>query len=182
MNFYSISLFVHVVGVIGFFATLVLEWMGQHMVRSATTKHQIFAWLGISSHAIRAGVLFTAIVLASGAYMMKTVWGHVSWIMASMGPMIPLTALALIVTGRRLNAIRRQITVENEASSTVAYRSLREPRLLISFWIRVAFAIGIVFLMTVKPDFYAAMFTIGVAAALGVASAVLMRGSAPTGR
>jgi len=52
------------------------------------------------------------------------------------------------------------------------YRSLHSPVLLISIRTRVALAIGVVFLMTVKPSLGAALVTIGAAVVLGMASAL----------
>jgi hypothetical protein len=51
-------------------------------------------------------------------------------------------------------------------------QQLRDPLLWASIQIRVAIALGIVFLMTVKPGLGGALLTIGVAIVLGLASAL----------
>jgi hypothetical protein len=51
---------------------------------------------------------------------------------------------------------------------------LNHPLLRIGIQTRVAIGLGIVFLMTIKPDLVGSLLTIGVATVLGVASALSM--------
>jgi len=53
---------------------------------------------------------------------------------------------------------------------------LHHPLLWIAIQTRVAIALGIVFLMTVKPDLSRSLLTIGVAIVLGLVSALPIRG------
>jgi len=172
MSYYSIVLFIHMIGALGFFMALGLELTSLHQLRSALATLHVSEWLIISRRAIHAGLVAMVVLLASGAYMMVTAWGRVAWVTVAMGPLIPLTVLTLVVTGRRLAAIRRQISAEDPTLSRKLYRSLHSPVLLISIRTRVALAIGVVFLMTVKPSLGAALVAIGAAVALGMASAL----------
>ena len=47
MNDYSIALFLHIVGTLGFFLALGLEWTGLSQIRSAMTLEQVRSWMGI---------------------------------------------------------------------------------------------------------------------------------------
>jgi len=55
MNNYSLALFFHIVGVMGFFLALGLEWTGLWQVRSARHSQEIRAWMGILKSARRGG-------------------------------------------------------------------------------------------------------------------------------
>ena len=47
MNDYSIALFLHIVGALGLFMALGLEWTGLWQIRSAMTTEQVRGWMGI---------------------------------------------------------------------------------------------------------------------------------------
>ena len=97
------------------------------------------------------GGISLLILLISGFYMTATVWGGVAWISVALGALIVLGALGGILTGLRMRAIRRTIVAENGPISAAFYRLLHHPLLWLSIQTRVAIALGIVFLMTVKP-------------------------------
>jgi hypothetical protein len=47
MNAYSIALFLHIVGALGIFVALGLEWTGLWQIRSAMTPQQVGGWMRI---------------------------------------------------------------------------------------------------------------------------------------
>jgi hypothetical protein len=73
-------------------------------------------------------------------------------------------------------AIGRAVTAETGPLSLTLQQLLHHPLLWVAIQTRVALALGIVFLMTVKPDLIGSLLTIGVASALGLASALPMLG------
>ena len=50
MNDYSIALFFHMVGALGFFLALGLEWTGLWQLRSALRSQEVRAWMGLLGH------------------------------------------------------------------------------------------------------------------------------------
>jgi hypothetical protein len=174
VNGYSIALFLHIVGAMGLFVALGLEWTGLWQFRSATTAEQVRAWMRISKNARRFGMAAMLTILISGAYMMATVWGPVAWIAVSLGVLILMAVLAVALTGPQMAAIGRALTTENGPVSHTFQSLVNHPLLWISIQIRVAIALGIVFLKTSKPDLAGSLITIGVAIALGLAAALSM--------
>jgi hypothetical protein len=174
MNYYSIALFLHVVGALGFFVALGLEWTGLWQIRRATTSEQIRAWMGISNSARSLGIASMLAILISGFYMMATAWGSVAWIIVALGALVLLVVLTMALTGPRMAAIGGALTTEKGPVSHTLQNLANHPLLWISIQTRVAIALGIVFLMTVKPDLGGSLLTIGVATVLGLASALPM--------
>ncbi len=150
MNYYSIALFLHVVGALGFFVALGLEWTGLWQIRRATTSEQIRAWMRISKSARSLGIASMLAILISGFYMMATAWGGVAWIIVALGALVLAVVLTMALTGPRMAAIGLALTREKGPVSHTHQNLANHPLLWISIQTRVAIALGIVFLMTVK--------------------------------
>ena len=176
MNFYSIALFLHILGALGFFVALGLEWTSLRRMRGATTFEQVREWMGIANGAQRVGMPSMLLILISGFYMMATAWGGVAWIIVALGTLVLLVALGLALTGPRMAAIGRAVTGEHGPVSVTLHSLLHDPILWISMQTRAALALGIVFLMTVKPELGGALLTTGVAIVIGLASGLPVRG------
>ena len=172
MNDYSIALFLHIVGALGFFVALGLEWTGLLQIRSAMLPEQVRAWMGTLKSARRVGIASMLMTLVSGFYMMATVWGGVGWITVTLGALILGVVLTLALTGPRMAAIGRALATEKGPVSQTFHSMANHPLLWISIQTRVAIALGIVFLKTAKPDLGGSLLTIGVAIVLGLASAL----------
>jgi hypothetical protein len=71
-------------------------------------------------------------------------------------------------------AIGRMVNAERGPLSPPLHQLLHDPLLWISMQTRVGIALGIVFLMTVKPDLGRSLLTIGAAIVLGLASSLPM--------
>jgi hypothetical protein len=172
MTLYSIALFLHIVGALGFFAVLGLEWMSLSQLRRAITAEQVREWLSISTRVGRVAMLSMLTLFVSGVYMVVTVWGGIAWVLISLGSLVVLGVIATRLIGGRMAAIRQDITHEIGSLSPDLYHALHHPALWIAIQIRVAVALGIVFLMTVKPDLVESLITIGISAVLGLISAL----------
>jgi hypothetical protein len=172
MNIYSIALFLHIVGALGFFAALGLEWTGLRQIRSAISPEQVRAWMGILKSTRKAGFASMLATVISGIYMMATVWGAVSWIIVAVGSLVLVIVLSLALTGPRMAAIGRALIAGKGTLSQTFYSAANHPFLWISIHTRIAITLGIVFLKIVKPDFGGSLLTIGVAIVLGLALAL----------
>lgn len=172
MNLYTISLFLHVVGAIGVFVVLGFEWMSLRMLQRATTVGQIRQTLGAGRALRGLGGISMLVLLIAGIYMMATAWGGVAWATVGFGAMVLLAVLGAVLTGPRMRAIGRALAAQptEDGPITSELRQLLEqPLLLLSLLTRIAIALGIVFLMTVKPALTGSLVAIGIAALLGVA-------------
>jgi hypothetical protein len=107
--------------------------------------------------------------------MMVTVWGSAPWIAVSMGALALAVLLTLALTGPRMKDMGRALAEEKGQLSQAVYNAAHHPLLLISVQVRMAIALGIVFLKTTKPDLSGSLLIIGVAIVLGLASALPLR-------
>jgi hypothetical protein len=174
MTLYSIALFLHIVGALGLFVALGLEWTGLRQLRHATTAEQAREWLGVAGLVRRVGPASLVAILLPGLYMTATTWGGQAWIGIGLAAMLLLGALGAL-NGRRLAAIGHAAATECGDLSPVLRQRLRDPLLWTSVQTRAAIGVGIVFLMTVKPDLGGSLLTIGAAVVLGLASTLPSR-------
>ena len=170
---YSLALFVHILGALGLFVALGLEWTGLRQLRRATTGAQ--ARELVTALAVLPLLYAPAAVaiLLPGLYMAAAVWGWgVGWTSVALAALVLLAVLGAALTGRRMAAIGRAVAAESGPVSPTLRQRLHDPVLWTSIQTRLAIAVGIVFLMTVKPALGGALLTIGVAALLGLALTV----------
>lgn len=172
MNFYSIALFFHIVGAIGFFVALGLEWTRLQQIRSATTSEQVRASMGIYQSVRRFGMASMLTILIFGLYMAATVWGWPAWITVALGSLVLIIVLTTVLTRPRIAAIGRALATEKGPLTPTLQQLASHPLLWVSIQTRVAIALGIVFLMTIKPGLEGSLLVIGIAILVGLASAL----------
>src|SRR6266511_2290723 len=113
MNNYSIALFFHIVGALGFFLALGLEWTGLWQLRSALRSQEVRAWMGLLKSARRGGFASMLAVVISGVYLMATAWGRVPWLIVTVGLLVVVIVLSLALSGPRMAAIGRALATES---------------------------------------------------------------------
>jgi hypothetical protein len=172
MTLYSIALFLHIVGSLGLFVALGLEWTSLVSLRRASTSEQAREWLGVLGGTRRLGPASLAAILLSGFYMMAVTWGWVGWIVVALAAIVLIAVVGATLTGLRIGAVGRAAAAESGPLSPALRQRLHDPLLWTSVQTRTAIALGIVFLMTVKPDLTGALVTIGIAVVLGLVSSL----------
>jgi hypothetical protein len=171
MNAYSIALFLHIVGALGFFVSLGLEWTSLRHLRGATTTDQVREWMRVPAEMGRVGSIAMLTLLVAGFYMMAVAWHGAAWILVTLGAIV-LMMVAMVPTRRRMAAIGKTVSTERGAVSPTLSQLLHDTMLTISLQTRVAMALGIVFLMTTKPGWAGSLLTMVVAIVLGLVSAL----------
>ena len=175
MNIYSIVLFLHIVGALGVFVALGLEWIGLRQLQSVNLPEQVRAWMGILRSTNKVGFPFMLTTVITGIYMVLKGWGWVPWILVVLGALVLIIVLSVTLTKPRMAAIGKAQSTEKGSLSQTFHTLLNHPGLWISLQTRVAIALGIIFLKIAKPDFVGSLLTIGVAIVLGIVSALPMR-------
>jgi hypothetical protein len=169
MNYYLIVKLIHIIGALGFFMVLGLEWFSLSQARNAATSEQIRERLQFSRSAQRLGPLSMLTILITGFYMMATVWHGVAWLIIALGALILMVVLGGALTGPRMASIGRALATENGPVSSSLHDLLHNSLLWLSLRIRVSIALGIVFLMTLKPNLLGSLITMAVVIVLGLA-------------
>src|SRR5512135_134476 len=109
MSSYSIALFLHIVGALGMFVALGLEWTGLRQIRSAVTPAQVREWMGILNGVRKVGFVSMATAVITGLDMMLTAWGGVAWLYVSLGALVLVIALSQALSAPRMAAIGRSL-------------------------------------------------------------------------
>lgn len=174
MSNYSIALFLHIVGALGFFVVLGLEWIGLSQIRRAILPEEVRAILGVVNRTDRLAVISMLTTIITGIYMLLTVWGWVPWILMVLGALVLEIVLFVVLTRPQLRSIEHALAVEKGPVSQTFYNLVDNPILWISNQTRVAIILGIVYLKIAKPDLGGSLLTIGIAIVLGLVSALPM--------
>jgi hypothetical protein len=166
MTLYSIILFCHLAATLVVAAALSIEAISLSRLRRSTTRSEVRIWSDLVPRFSLIMIGSLAVLLLSGAYMTEQI---AAWTLG--WPRIAVLALVLIapfgaITGKRMRAIRRESSKDSSALTDLSTR-VRDPFLKISFCVRTALFLGIVFLMTVRPGFAESMTVLGVSLLLG---------------
>lgn len=173
MELYSIVLFVHVMAAIGLFVGLAVEgFISVRVVRAADLGQMKFflcmfdrlRWIFIPAFAgILLGGLYLAFPYGRGTF----------WIPAALIATLAIMTIGGLLTGRRMARLKKSVGGAAVPLGDVSARALGRG-LALSYGLRVGLALGIVFLMTVKPGAWPSgiALLIGCVAGLGIASAM----------
>jgi hypothetical protein len=174
MTFYSVVLFVHVVSAFGIVAALSLAAVTLARLRRATTVSEARLWIEFAPGVPALAIGSLAFLLLSGIYMTVQMGG---WTLA--WPKVALGALILIgplgaVTGRRLRAIQVACATNTPNESDI-FAKLRDSFLVFSMNMRIALVLGILLLMTAKPELRQSLGIVVSSVFLGLVSTVFWR-------
>jgi hypothetical protein len=169
LDMYRAALFLHILGALGFFVALALEWLATAYLRSATTRDQAVDWLGVRALVQRIGPLSMAVLLVPGLFMAVSRWNLMGWPGAALLGMLGIVVIGLALTGRSTAALTATVATQDAALSPDFVLTLRDARYSYSLAMRVALAVGIVAVMVFKPDLFWSFVLLALALAVGVA-------------
>jgi uncharacterized membrane protein len=179
MSLYALALFAHIVGVLGLFLAIGLVWISMLWLHQAQTTAQVRERVRLASLQERLLPTASVLILLAGVYMTATTWGWTTpWIDVSLAALLLLGALGGTVINRRLKAIRKaSSTAEAPAGSLSAELKcqIADPVLWTAIQVNGFTALGVVFVMTIKPNLVGSLVTLVVAVVLGVVAARLWR-------
>jgi len=170
MSLYSLALFLHVVGALLLFVTLTVEGVALRLLRRAAAAAEATGASGMLRVNRIVGPISAVGVLVPGLYMTATSWGAVAWIVVALISWVLIAALGAF-NGIRILALERSLANEG---GPYALAQLRNPFFLESWLARVGIALGIIFLMTVKPGALGAVIAVVIAAAAGMALGIVL--------
>src|SRR5919106_1707348 len=173
MDLYSVLLFVHVLSAMALFGVLAVETVALASLRRAATLDEGRMWMGLMRRTGRLGPIAMVPLLAAGIWMMALRWDAAPWIVA---------ALAGAVTRRAMRRFAQSLGARAELSpGGIAVLADAGP-LALSLWLRVALAIGILALMTMKPGVLGSVAIMALALALGAAAGLYSKRSSEPAR
>jgi hypothetical protein len=136
----SLTLFVHIVGMLTLFVGLGLEWASLDGLQRSITREQALPWLRLVVMVPRVSGIAVAAIVVSGFYLGARVGvlGN-DWMRASYGALLLMAIVSGPVSRLPMRALKRVADVP--ADGTVALRAAAaNPILRLSLRIRVALA------------------------------------------
>ena len=176
MSTYTIVLFLHISGAIGYFISIGTWLFGFSALRRVQRVEQVRALTDLAG---RVGPLFgisVLLILVTGLYMAVTAWGfQTGWIPVGLISLVLIAPLgtALIETRRRAIARLAREAPDGPLPESLEQR-IHDPILWTALQTVAVLLLGIVFLMTTKPALTGSLIVMVVALALGLASGLLV--------
>ncbi len=150
MQAYNAILFLHILSAFGIAAAFAIEWTNLHRLQRSCSKGEIRESLKGFSVLRRIGGPSYLIIVLSGIYLWAEAWRGSAWPVIAVVSLIVIAVIGAVITGPRMATLGKAAEGESGGDAlSVAVSSL--PVLWGSLQVRTWMAIGIAFLMTVKP-------------------------------
>src|SRR5437899_9534603 len=179
VNVYSIVLYLHIVGALLLFVAMGIEFVTVSRLRSTGTAEQARDWLSVLGSIRVIGPVALVTILVPGLYMAATSAGWEGWNILALVAMVGMAALGAASNAARMPAIGRSIGPLRGPLPAEARAGLRDRIVWTSILTRIGIGLGIVLLMTAKPDLVGSIVTLVAFAAAGAAVAFATSGTAP---
>jgi hypothetical protein len=183
MTLYPFALFAHILGVLGMFIAIALEWTSLLGMRRARTLEQVRPWATLGVVPEKVFPFSGLLILGAGVYMALVGWGwQVAWIDVSLLALLLMFTLGPLINSRRLSRIHRAAGQAPAGAIPQALaRQIEDPVLWTCVPTLNMMALGVVLLMTTKPGWPGSLGVVVVSVLLGLLSGSLTarwRGSA----
>ncbi|HEX9133282.1 MAG TPA: DUF2269 family protein [Ktedonobacteraceae bacterium] len=176
MSIYTIVLFLHVSGAIGYFIGTGAWLFGLAGLRRAQRVEQVRSLTNLVSMTGPLLGISLLFILAAGLYMAITAWSlQTGWIVVALITLVLMAPFGTAIIEPRRRALSR---LAKEAPDGPLPESLEQcihdPILGTALQTLATLLFGIVFLMTTKPSLPGSLIVMAVALALGLASGLLV--------
>ena len=166
MTLRSLVLFVHVTAVLTMFAALSFEALSLFHLRRVSSLTEVRRWIDPIPRLpwVARGSLL--LVFLSGVYLTVRMEAfELAWPKVAVGALLLIAPLGAL-TGWRMRAIRRAC-VETKAINSELTSRLQDPFLKVSLSIRLSLLLGILLLMSAKPDLWESIGIVGISVVVG---------------
>ncbi|HEY1315792.1 MAG TPA: hypothetical protein VGF10_01100 [Gaiella sp.] len=173
MDTYHVMLYIHLLSLLVGFSAGMIETVCLFRLRGATTLEAAAPWGQLAGEIEKAFPVAIVGLFVTGAYMTSDVWtwGD-SWIVL---PIIGLAVLSVqgpLVAGRRGHAVKAALMANGPGPlGPEAQRMTRDRALWSAAMTNEALVLGIIWVMTLKPDWGGSVAALVVAYAVGLALA-----------
>lgn len=167
---YTVALFVHVLGAIGLFIAISLVVVAVARMRRASTLDQVRDWASVAQLAGKSIALIGLAILAPALYMVVVAWGFATpWVMAALVTFVVLAVAGATVNGRTIERVAAAAQgTESGPIPSELQSQLAASQLWLAEGARLGLLVGIVFLMTVKPDALGSLLVLASMLVLGL--------------
>lgn len=153
MSPYAIGLFFHFVGMVALFVGYGLEWTGSAMLRRATTSDQARFALGLYRLSMPISGPGLLLLILSGGYL-GSITGSMrqGWISGALLGIVFALGIGFVFILPRVRVIRAGIPEPGAALPAATLARVKAPVIATLVRIRFVLALGIVAIMTAKPQ------------------------------
>lgn len=177
MSLYTIVLFIHIAGAIGYFFSI-SNWLFILVaLRRARHVEQVRALMRLNGLAGPFGGISAAVLLVAGLYLAVSSWNVLtSWILVALILLLMMVPCAAALMAPRRKALLAELDrpTPDGAISEALWQRIYDPVVTTTVQTVAALLLGIVFLMTTKPDLPGSITVIAIALFLGLLSSVLV--------
>jgi hypothetical protein len=171
----SLTLFVHIVGMLTLFVGLGLEWVSLDGLQRSITREQALPWLRLMAMVPRVSGIAVAAIVLSGFYLGARVGvlGN-DWMRATYGALLLMAIVSGPVSRSPMRALKRLAYLP--ADGTVGLQeAAANPILRLALRIRIAFSLAAVFLMIAKPAASGSLLVLALASMVVIAASLIRR-------
>lgn len=177
MSIYTIVLFVHIIGAIGYFLSIG-SWLFILVgLRRAQRVEEVRALMRVNDLSGPFGDGSGVVLLIAGFYLALSAWSLLtSWILVALISLILILPTNAALIAPRRSALVKQLersAPEGEISLALS-QHIHNPVLWATSQTTAVLLLGIVFLMTTKPDLGGSLIVMAVALVLGLLSSLLV--------
>ena len=176
MDTYHVMLYIHLLSLLVGFSAGMIETVCLLRLRAADTLEAAAPWGQLAGQIEKAFPVAIVGLFVTGAYMTSDVWSWGdSWIVLPLVGLAVLSVQGPLVAGRRGHAVKAALMANGPGPlGPEAQRMTRDRALWSAAMTNLAVVLGIIWVMTVKPDWAGAIATLVVAYAVGLALAARM--------
>ena len=174
MTPYAIALFFHFVGMVGLFVGYGLEWTGSSLLRRANTSDAARFALGLYRFSLPISGPGLLLLILTGGYLASVTGGmRQGWTLGAWVGIIVALGMGFVMILPRVKTIRAAISESATSLPEATLARLKDPMIPTLIRVRFMLAIGIVALMTSKPQLLStALFVLLGAVVLGLLASV----------
>jgi len=181
MSIYTLVLFMHVIGAIGYLLSIGMWLFVLVGLRRAQYVEQVRALIHLNDLSGPFGAVSAVVLLAAGLYLAFTAWSLLTgWIVVGLISLVLLAPLGTALLEPRRRVIDRLARKASDGPLPEELeRCIRDPVLLAVPQTLTALLLGVVFLMTTKPSLVGSIIVMAVALVLGLVWGALVSRMTP---
>jgi hypothetical protein len=153
MNPLALPLFFHFLGLVALFVGYGLEWAASSLLRRSTTSDQARTWLRVYRFSLPVSGPGLLVLILSGGYMASLTGAmRMAWMSASMLAILLMLIIGFVFLLPRIKRMRAALPEGSTNLPEAALARVRDPLIATLIRVRFLLALGIVYLMTFKPE------------------------------
>jgi hypothetical protein len=142
---------------VGLFVGYGLEWAASSLLRRSTTSEQVRSWLRVYKLSLPISGPGLLVLIVSGGYLASATGAmKQGWISAALLGIVFALGIGFVFILPKIKALRAALPQGDAPLSASGLGRVQDPMIVTLIRVRAILALGIVYLMTAKPE---ALFT-----------------------